>query len=122
MGFLIIVLAIPIILFILGLIFMKKENRCILLFLVIFLLPILGITCNFWSESQFNIFQKKYIYITSIKLSDVNNIDWKIDYLNDVKWINDEIQYAKKYHDSFWYGAFTDERLINFSEVIIIDN
>lgn len=122
MGFLIIILGIPIILFVLGLIFLKKENRVILLFLLIFLFPILGISGNFWSESRFNIFQKKYTYITSIKLSDVNNIDWKIEYLNDVKWINDEIRYAKKYYDSFWYGAFTDERLINFSEVIIVDN
>lgn len=122
MGVLIILLGIPIILFVLGLIFLKKENRVILLMLLIFLAPILIVISQFWNEFQFNTFQKKYKYITSIELSDVNNIDWKIDYLNDVKWINDEIRYAKKYHDSFWYGAFTDERLINFSEVIIVDN
>ena len=121
MGYLIILIGVPVILLILGLIFLHKNDQSILLLLILFLWPILGVTANFWNDTKFLEFQKKYVYVTSVNPSDIKNVEWKIDYWNDVKWINKEIRYAQKHYDSFWYGAFTDKRLIDYKEIQVYD-
>lgn len=117
MGWLILIIGIPAVLFILGLIFLKKEDYPILFLLFIFVIPISLVSSRCWNDYQSKEFNKKYIYVTSIKLSDIKNIDWQIDYLENVKWINREIQYAKMHHDSFWYGIFTDKSLLDHKEI-----
>ena len=119
MGYLIILIVVPVILLILGLIFLSKPNQVTLILLIIFIIPIIGVSSGFWNDTKFIEFNKKYAYVTSINPSDIKNVEWKIDYWNDVRWINKEIEYAKKNHDSFWYGAFTDKRLLNYKEIQI---
>ena len=119
MGYLIILIVVPVILLILGLIFLSKPNQVTLILLIIFIIPIIGVSSGFWNDTKFIEFDKKYVYVTSINPSDIKNVEWKIDYWNDVRWINKEIEYAKKNHDSFWYGAFTDKRLLNYKEIQI---
>lgn len=121
MGYLILLIVIPVIILILGSIFLHEKDRPILLLLVLFILPIIGVSASFWSDAKFLEFKKKYVYVTSINPSDIKNVEWQIDYWNDVKWINKEIQYAQKHHDSFWYGAFTDKRLLDYKEIQVYD-
>ena len=121
MGYLIILIVIPITLLILGLIFLSKDDQPILLLLTIFILPILGVRTSFWDDAKFLKFQKKYVYVTSINPLNIKNVEWKIDYWNDVKWINKEIRYAQKHCDSFWYGAFTDKCLLDYKEIQVYD-
>ena len=115
MGWIIILFGLPFIIFILGMCTLHKDDRYILLCLSIFLIPITIISAHSWDEQKTIEFNKKYAYVTSIDYTEIKNIDWKIDYLNDIKWINKEIEYAKKNYDSFWFGIFTTVELTHYN-------
>lgn len=119
MGFILIFAITPIVLLILGLIFLKEKIW--LLFLLFFSVPILIISANIYDETKYSEFKIKYEFATTIKYNSLQNIESQIEYLETVKWINKEINNAKKHHDSFWYGLFTDKRLTEYELISTIN-
>lgn len=119
MGFIIVISITVIILLILGLKFLNDENKIFLLFLILGIIPILGIAGASFSNESYRNFVVKYEYVTNINVNELNSLDAKCKYYNDVLYINNEIDYAIKNSNSFWYGIFTDERLKLFKKIEI---
>ena len=119
MGFILIFTITPILLLILGLIFLKEKIW--LIFLLLFSLPILIICANRYDEIKYSEFKRKYEFATIIEYNSLQNIESQIEYLETVKWINEEINNAKKNYDSFWYGLFTDKRLTEYELISTIN-
>ena len=125
MGFILIFTITPVLLLIIGLVFLKEKIW--LMLLMFFSFPILIIRTNSYNEIKYSEFKRKYEFATVIEYNSLQNIESQIEYLNTVKWINEEINNAKKNYDSFWYGLFTDKRLteyelINTIKPINLDN
>lgn len=118
MGFIIVISIALIILLILGLKFLNDENKIFLLFLILGIFPILGIAGSSFSNERYKNFIIKYEFVTNINVDDLKTFESKCKYY-DVIYINNEIDYAIKNSDSFWYGIFTDERLKLFKKIEI---
>ena len=119
MGFILIFTITPVLLLILGLIFLKEKIW--LMILLFFSFPILIISANSYNETKYSEFERKYEFVTVIEYNSLKNIESQIEYLETVKWINEEINNAKKNHDSFWYGLFTDKRLTEYELISTIN-
>lgn len=119
MGFIIVISIVLIILLILGLKFLNDENKIFLLFLILGIFPILGIVGSSFSNERYKDFVIKYEFVTHVNVDDLKSLDAKCKYYKDVLYINNEIDYAIKNSNSFWYGIFTDERLILFKKIEI---
>lgn len=119
MGFLLLFTITPIVLLILGLVFLKEKYWLVLL--LMFVIPIMGVSANIYTEAKYSLFKKKYEFISIIDFESLKNIESKIEYLETVKWINEEINNSKKNYDSFWYGLFTDKRLTEYQLINTVD-
>lgn len=80
---------------------------------LMFLVPVAIATSQIDNESKFNTFKVKYQYLIN---TDVNQLDYngKLTYYQDAQYINNEIIFSQKYHDSFWLGIFTNEYYKNY--------
>ena len=95
--------------------FCKNDDiRVVLSFCgIILLVPVAVATSQIDNKYKFNTFKVKYQYLLS---TDISQLDYngKIIYYQDIQYINDEIIFSQKYHDSFWLGIFTNEYYKNY--------
>lgn len=112
------ILSIAITLLVMGLIFLKRKERYILSYLLLFIFPLMMLPLCLWNSHKTQTFQKTYVYLSNVKYSELD-YNGREYYLQELMWYNRELRYAKENHASFWLKDFTSKDLLKYPEITL---
>ena len=95
----------------------KKDRSAYVLLFIPGVMLIISLTFMFDVKPKFRDFKQKYEMVNNINFDNLT-IEGKKLIIDDIVYINNKIDFAHKYKNSFWFGLYTTDEYLKYDKII----
>lgn len=98
----------------------KKDRSAYVLMFIPGVMFIISLTFMFDVKPKVKDFKQKYEIVNNINFDNLT-IEGKKLIIDDIIYINNKIDFANKYVNSFWVGLYTSDEYLKYDKIINLD-